>query len=160
MNTQQDYDFLENFAKRWLEAWNSHETDRVLELLHPDIEWDDQTFWTKVQHGHAEVRNYIDKIWAVMHDVRFEEMQTFFARDRLRGLVLFRQFGSAPKNLPGCKPFDTHGCDIFLEFRDGKLSHYLASYDIVGMMCQMGALPARGNKVGGAYLLSLASGGK
>lgn len=147
--------FLEDFCSRWLDAWNSHDTERVLSLLHPDITWDDRTFWPRVLHRHDEVRQYIDKIWAVMHDVRFEEIQRFFAPDKLRGLVLFRQFGSGPVQLDPTAKFDTHGCDIFLEFRDGKLSSYLASYDIVPMMLQLGALPPRGDKVGGAYLLSL-----
>lgn len=147
--------FLEEFCSRWLDAWNSHNTDQVLSLLHPDIQWDDQTFWPHVLHGHDQTRRYIDKIFSVMHDVRFEEMQRFFAPDKLRALVLFRQFGSGPKQLDPTAKFDTHGCDIFLEFRDGKLSSYLASYDIVQMMQQLGSLPPRGEKVGGAYLLSL-----
>lgn len=158
MNEETDYAFLEGFAKQWLAAWNSHDTDILLALLHPDIVWEDRTFWTEALRGHGELRPYVDKIWTVMHDVRFEEIQAFFARDQLRGVVLFRQFGSAPRSQPEWKPFSTHGCDIFLEFKDGKLSHYMASYDIVDMMCQMGALPARGEKVGGAYLLSLAGG--
>ena len=155
MNTDSDYAFLKDFSERWLRAWNSHSTDALLELLHPDIKWDDKTFWPKAMHGEAEVRPYIDKIWTVMHDVQFDDMQTFFARDCLRAVVLFRQRGSPPRQMPGWKPFDMHGCDIFMAFKDGLLSHYLSSYDIVNMMCQMGALPERGDKAGGAYLLSL-----
>lgn len=155
MNTPDDTQFLNEFSVRWLEAWNSHDTTTVLALLHPQIEWDDRTFWTRVLHGHAEVRGYIDKIWSVMHDVRFEEIQRFFAPDKLRGVVLFRQYGSAPVKLNSAARFDTHGCDIFLEFRDRKLSRYLASYDLVDMMRQLDALPERGDKVGGAYLLSI-----
>lgn len=155
MLSAMDHDFLSDFSERWLSAWNSHDTERVMALLHPQIEWDDRTFWTHVMHGEQEVRAYVEKLWDVMHDVQFEEIQRFFAPDRLRGLVLFRQFGSGPRSLAPDRKFDTHGCDIFLEFKEGKLSRYLASYDIVDMMRQLGALPERGNKVGGAYLLSL-----
>lgn len=150
-----DTAFLHDFCTRWLEAWNSHDTDRVLALLHPDIQWDDRTFWTSVLQGHQSMRTYIDKIWTAMPDVLYEETERFFAPDKMRALVLFRHRGSAPAKLGAPGTFDTHGCDIFLEFKDGKLSKYLASYDIVEMMCQLGALPPRGEKIGGAYLLSL-----
>jgi hypothetical protein len=46
-------------------------------------------------------------------------------------------------------------CDIFLGFRDGLLSCYTASFEIAGMLRQLGALPPRGDRKGGAYLLSL-----
>lgn len=159
MPVQSNHKFLEDFCERWLRAWNSHSTDDVLNVLHPSITWDDRTFWPRVLHGHEEVRVYVDKIWQVMHDVQFDEIQRFFAPDALRGLVLFRQYGSGPKQFPAGSKFDTHGCDIFLEFKEGKLSHYLASYDIVEMMRQLGALPDRGDKIGGAYLLSLIGNG-
>lgn len=155
MSSASNEAFISEFADKWIKAWNSHETEQLIALLHPDIEWKDLTFWPEVIHGHDALRIYIEKIWEVMHDVNFVEIQRFYAADALRGIVLFRQFGSASKKLGTDGKFDTHGCDIFMEFKDGKLSRYLASYDIVDMMCQMGALPPRGNKVGGAYLLSL-----
>lgn len=150
--------FLEEFATVWLEAWNSHDTERVLELMHPDIEWDDRIFWTHVIYGREELRAYVDKIWEVMPDVRFDEVERFFAPDKDAGMVLFRQRGSAPPKLGIDGRFDTYGCDIFLEFRDGLLSKYLAQYDLGGMMRQMGALPERQGRIGGAYYLSLMNG--
>jgi hypothetical protein len=51
--------------------------------------------------------------------------------------------------------FDVQGCDIFLGFRDGLLAHYTAAFEIVDMLRQIGALPPRGDRKGGAYLLSL-----
>lgn len=148
-------DFLTGFCERWLDAWNSHNTDNVLALLHPDIEWDDRTFWTHVLHGQTAVRDYVEKIWSAMPDVHFDAIERFFAPDRLRGVVLFRQYGSGPAKLNPAARFDTHACGVFMEFRDGKLSRYMAVYDIVEMMRQLGALPDRGTKIGGAYLLSL-----
>lgn len=29
--------FLRDFSTRWLAAWNSHDTEQVLALLHPDV---------------------------------------------------------------------------------------------------------------------------
>lgn len=46
-----DAQFLAEFADRWLVAWNSHCTEQVLDLLAPDIRWDDRTFWPEVIVG-------------------------------------------------------------------------------------------------------------
>lgn len=145
---------LREFGSRWDAAWNSHETDRVLELLHDDIRWDDTIFWPKVIEGIGGMRAYVDAIWKVMPDVHFEEVQFFTAPEHGRALYLFRQSGSAPKRF-GSGRFQTYGCDIFLRFRDGKLAEYLAQYEITEMMRQYGALPPREDLVGGSYLLSL-----
>jgi hypothetical protein len=146
--------FLRDFGTRWEAAWNSHETDRVLELLDDEIVWDDTVFWPHVIEGLDEMRRYVDTIWKVMPDVTFEEVQFFTAPEDGRAIYLFRQSGSAPKRFaPG--RFQTYGCDIFLRFRDGKLSNYLAQYEITEMMRQYGALPPRGDSLGGTYLLSL-----
>jgi hypothetical protein len=45
--------------------------------------------------------------------------------------------------------------DIFLKFADGELAHYLSAYNIVGLLEQLEALPPRGNRLGGAYVMSL-----
>jgi SnoaL-like protein len=148
-------EFLRDFGTRWGQAWNSHDTDRVLELLHPEIIWDDTVFWPRVIEGIDGMTAYVDMIWKVMPDVEFEEVQFFTAPEDGRALFLFRQSGSAPARF-GSGRFATYGCDIFLRFRDGLLSQYLAQYEITEMMRQYGALPPRGDLIGGSYLLSLA----
>lgn len=156
--TDRDAAFLDGFATRWLEAWNSHDTDEVLALLSDDIVWDDRTFWPEVISGIAGVRAYVERIWQVMPDVRFDEIGRFFDPDDRRAIVLFRQQGSAPPSVVTGKRFDTHGCDIFLRFGGDHLAHYLSSYDITEMMRQLGMLPARQGRVGGAYHMSLLKG--
>jgi len=153
--TSRNVDFLDDFANRWLAAWNSHDTDQVLPLLHDDIEWDDRVFWPEIIYGRPAVQGYVDKIWQAMPDVHFDEIGRFFSPDAARGVVLFRQTGHGPARLNPEKAFDGHGCDIFLKFAEGKLAHYLSAYDIVGMLEQLDALPARGNRLGGAYVMSL-----
>lgn len=150
-----DHDFLRKFATDWLAAWNSHDTDRVLSVMHPDIEWEDTVFWPEVIHGREALREYVERIWQAMPDVHFEEIQLFTAPEDGRATVLFRQEGSGPPQLDPSKRFSTYGCDIFLEFTDGLLSGYLGQYEITDMLRQLGALPPRDGKLGGAYLLSL-----
>jgi hypothetical protein len=167
--------FLRDFADRWLAAWNSHDTDTVLALLHPDVQWDETVFWPHPLHGREAVRAYVDAIWRAMPGYSVSEVQLFTATGDGRALVLFRQRGAAPSALgtqqgssvpgssvPGssvqdsnARGFDVQGCDIFLGFRDGLLAHYTAAFEIVDMLRQLGALPPRGDRKGGAYLLSL-----
>ncbi|MFM9377849.1 nuclear transport factor 2 family protein [Gordonia sp. VNK21] len=147
--------FFRDFGTRWEAAWNSHETDRVLELTHPDIHWNDTVFWPQEIDGHAALRGYIDTIWQVMPDVEFEEVQLFTAPADGRALYLFQQTATAPPKFGTDQRAVTYGCDIFLGFTDGLLSNYLAQYEISDMMRQYGALPPRDGRVGGQYLLSL-----
>jgi hypothetical protein len=152
--------FLRDFADRWLTAWNSHDTGEVLALLHPEVRWDETVFWPHPLHGREAVRGYVDAIWRAMPGYEVSEVQLFTAADDGRALVLFRQRGAAPAALapaqaPNVPGFDVQGCDIFLGFRDGLLSHYTAAFEIVDMLRQIGALPPRGDRKGGAYLLSL-----
>lgn len=148
-------DFVRDFGSRWEAAWNSHDTDEVMALIHPDIRWDDTIFWPDVIRGQDTMRAYVDKIWAVMPDVQFREVQLFVAIDSGRALYLFEQTSSAPPASGKDTRATTYGCDIFLGFRDGLLSDYMAQYEITDMMRQFGMLPPRGQRIGGAYLLSL-----
>lgn len=147
--------FLRDFSTRWLAAWNSHDTEQVLALLHPDVRWEDTIFWTGVIESREGVRAYVERIWEVMPDVAFDDVQTFTSPGDGRALCLFRQYGHGPAKLAPDATFSTYGCDIFLGFADGLLSSYLAQYEITEMMRQLGVLPAREGRIGGAYLLSL-----
>jgi steroid delta-isomerase-like uncharacterized protein len=147
--------FLRDFADRWLAAWNSHDTETVLALLHPDVSWEETVFWPHPLNGREAVRGYVDAIWRAMPGYEVEEIQLFTAVEDGRALVLFRQRGEAPKALGTDRRFEVPGCDIFLGFRDGLLSSYTAVFEIAGMLQQLGVLPPRGDLKGGAYLLSL-----
>ncbi|AEG47885.1 protein of unknown function DUF1486 [Sphingobium chlorophenolicum L-1] len=148
-------EFIRDFGNRWEAGWNSHDTDQILAMLHPDIRWNDTVFWPEVIYGHAAMRLYIEKIWAVMPDVHFREVQLFPAPADGRALYLFEQTASAPPSTGVQKKATTYGCDIFLGFRDGLLSDYMAQYELAEMMRQFEMLPPRGGRIGGAYLLSL-----
>lgn len=147
--------FLRDFADRWLAAWNSQETESVLALLHSDVRWDEKVFWPHPLNGREAVRNYVDAVWRAMPGYEVAEIQLFTAVEDGRALVLFQQRGAAPPALGPDRRFEVQGCDIFLGFRDGLLSHYTAAFEIADMLRQLGALPPRGDLKGGAYLLSL-----
>lgn len=148
-------EFVRDFGDRWETAWNSHDTDQVLALIHPDIRWNDTIFWPEIIHGHAALRAYIDKIWAVMPDVHFREVQLFSALGSGRALYLFEQTATAPPTSGSTRKATTYGCDIFLGFREGRLVDYMAQYEIAEMMRQFDMLPPRNGRIGGGYLMSL-----
>jgi len=147
--------FLDTFCDRWMEEWNRHSVDGLIGLIAPDLVWEDLTFWTNVITSHAELRRYIEKIFSVMPDVTFGERARFIHPTRSQATILWRMEGSGPPGVASDKRYDFEGCDIFLEFRDGKLAHYQAAYDITHMMRQLEMLPQRGNRIGGAYFLAL-----
>jgi ketosteroid isomerase-like protein len=147
--------FLQSFARRWLAAWNSHDTNEVLDLLHPEIYWEDTVLWPRSIRGIDRVREYVEGIWRAMPDVQFDEVQLFTAPEDGRALVLVNQFGHGPEKIGQRKAFDSYGCGVFLEFIDGKLSRYLAQYEIHEMMRQLGTLSARNESTGEADLYSL-----
>lgn len=148
-------EFLNDFTDQWDHAWNSHDHNLIMSLFAEDFVFDDQTFWPNTISTREEMKSYLEKVFSVMHDVQFEELGRFFDPSACRGIFLFMQSGSPPPSAPQENKFRTHGCDIFLGFKDGKLSNYLASYEITEMMRQMKMLPPRNGKIGGAYLLSL-----
>lgn len=147
-------EFARSFGHRWEAAWNSHSTEEVIALLHPEIRWNDTIFWPEIIYGHAQMCDYIDKIWKVMPDVHFKEVQFFTAAESGRALYLFEQTASAPPSFAK-KTAKTYGCDILLGFRDGLLCDYMAQYELTEMMRQFEMLPPRAGRIGGAYLMSL-----
>jgi hypothetical protein len=56
-----DLDFLTGFAERWEAAWNSHQPDRVLELMTDDIVYDDSA-WPRTMRGHGDVREFLEAL--------------------------------------------------------------------------------------------------
>ena len=64
-------EWTREFVQRWLEAWNSHEADRLLALMTDDIEYRDDS-WQKTMRGHADVREFLDATWRATPDMTFE----------------------------------------------------------------------------------------
>ena len=61
-------EWTREFVQRWLEAWNSHEPDRLLALMTDDIEYRDDS-WHKTMRGPADVREFLDATWRATPDM-------------------------------------------------------------------------------------------
>ena len=64
-------EWIRDFATQWIDAWNSHEVDRVLALMSEDIEYRDDA-WPKPMRGHADVREFLEAGWRAFPDMTFE----------------------------------------------------------------------------------------
>jgi hypothetical protein len=64
-------EWIRDFEERFLDAWNSHQADRVLALMTEDVEYRDDA-WPKTMRDHADVREFLDALWTAFPDMTFE----------------------------------------------------------------------------------------
>ena len=143
-------EWAEEFAGRWLEAWNSHEPERLLELMTDDIVYDDSASPTTMR-GHADVRRFLDFTWRTFPDLAFEPVGgPLVASDGPRAAFWWRGQGthSGPIEPPGVpatgKRVAFEGAD-FHEYRDGRVARLRIVFDMADVSRQLGLLPERGS---------------
>jgi len=146
-----DRQWLEDFLERWDAAWDSHEPDRVLELMTDDVVYDDSS-WSKTMRGHADVREFLEYVWRGMPDVRFRTIEGPFLHPS-EPKASFYWVGTGthtgPTDPPGLSPtgksVEFNGAD-FHEYRDGKVARLTIVFDMSELMRQLGVLPPEGSR--------------
>src|SRR5687767_12756954 len=146
-----DTEFLAGFVERWEAAWNSHQPDRVLELMTEDIVYDDDA-WPRTMRGHGDVREFLETIWRAMPDLAFEMVEGPFVREG-EPVATFYWKGSGtfsgPLDPPGFAPTgaraEFEGFDL-QEYRDGRVCRLRIVTDMLGMSRQLGLMPAQGSR--------------
>ena len=142
-----DREFVEDFGQRWIGAWNSHEPQRVLDLMTEDIVYDDSA-WPKTMRGHADVREFLEHTWRAFPDMRFEVVG---------GLLLDPEASRAawhwrcvathtgPIDPPGFEPtgkrMEIQGVDLH-EYRDGRIGRLTIIFNQLEAVAQLGLAPA------------------
>jgi steroid delta-isomerase-like uncharacterized protein len=146
-----DRAWVDEFGERWLEAWNSHDADRLLGLMTEDIVYDDSA-WPKTMQGHADVREFLEHTWRAMPDLRFELADgPYLHPDEPKAAFYWRGYGTqtGPIDPPGMAPtgkkLEFHGGD-FHEYRDGKVARLRIVFNMADAMRQLGALPPAGSR--------------
>jgi steroid delta-isomerase-like uncharacterized protein len=150
--TDIDQEFLAAFAERWEAAWNSHEPDRVLELMTEDVVYDDDA-WPRTMRGHADVREFLESVWRAMPDLEFRMVEGPFVREGAP-VATFHWEGSGtftgPLDPPGFAPngarMEIDGFDL-QEYRDGKVCRLRIVTDMLGASRQLGLMPPQGSGV-------------
>ena len=145
-----DPQFLDDFAHRWLDAWNRRDGDGLAALCTEDIEFFDPAIGTI--HGRAAVANWVRTCVRAFPDYHFEEPEpAYISRDRPKAIAPWRMVGTntGPLDPPGFaatgRSFAIEGVDHWW-FRDGLVERYRADYDLNGGLRQLGLVPEAGSR--------------
>jgi steroid delta-isomerase-like uncharacterized protein len=143
-------DWIRDFVRRWLEAWNSHDAERVLGFLTDDVEIRDDS-WPKTMHGHGDVREFLDALWQAIPDMTFELLEgPYVIPGEPRASFHWRGSGTftGPMDPPGFAPtgrsWQIDGVD-FQEYRDGRIARLRVAFDMMSVSRQLGVMPAAGS---------------
>jgi steroid delta-isomerase-like uncharacterized protein len=147
-----DREWLDDFIRRWEAAWNSHEPERLLELMTEDVEYDDSA-WPKTMRGHADVREFLEFTWRAFPDLRFDMSDgPYIAPGQPKAAFHWTGRGthSGPIEPPGFaqtgKQVEFDGAD-FHEYRDGRVCRLRIVFDMMDVTRQLGLLPKPGSPV-------------
>jgi steroid delta-isomerase-like uncharacterized protein len=147
-----DLDFLTGFAQRWDPAWNSHQPDRVLELMTEDIVYDDSA-WPRTMRGHADVREFLASIWRAMPDLEFEVVEgPFLHPSKPAATFYWKGAGTftGPLDPPGFAPtgarLEIDGFNLE-EYRDGLVCRLRIVTDMMEASRQLGLMPPQGSQL-------------
>jgi steroid delta-isomerase-like uncharacterized protein len=147
-----DLDFLTGFAQRWEGAWNSHQPDRVLELMTEDIVYDDSA-WPRTMRGHADVREFLASIWRAMPDLEFEVVEGPFLHPSTPAATFYWKGAgtfTGPLDPPGFAPtgarLEIDGFNLE-EYRDGLVCRLRIVTDMMEASRQLGLMPPQGSQL-------------
>jgi steroid delta-isomerase-like uncharacterized protein len=147
-----DLEWLGDFTTDWLTAWNSHDEDRLLALMAPDIVYDDSA-WPTPMHGHDDVRAFLRAAWRALPDMTFEIVEgPYILPGEPKAAFHWRAHATftGPMDPPGYAPtgrraeFD--GVD-YHEYRDGKVARLRIDFDVMDLARQLALLPAQGSRI-------------
>jgi steroid delta-isomerase-like uncharacterized protein len=152
-------EWIRDFTPQWLDAWNSHEVDRLLALMSEDIEYRDDG-WPKPMRGHADVREFLEAIWRAVPDMTFELLSgPYVIPGEPRAAFHWRGGGThtGPLEPPGFAPtgrrWELDGVD-FHEYRDGRVCKLRIAFDMLSVSRQLGLMPAAGSRAERALALA------
>jgi steroid delta-isomerase-like uncharacterized protein len=144
-------EWVRQLVGSWLDAWNSHQPDRVLALLTDDVDARDDS-WPRPMHGHGDVREFLEALWRAVPDMAFELIDGPYvipgearASFRWRGTGTFTGLMDPPGFAPTGRRWEVDGAD-FHEYRDGRISKLRVVFDLMSVSRQLGVMPASGSR--------------
>ena len=141
-----DLDFATRWYDGWIEAWNDRKPELIPSLVTEDFVLDSPTTRHTGWHvqGHAATAGYLRYVIGAYPDLCWEVVAPpMFRNDLARVAFSWRGTGHFsgvldPPGVPGTgRPFDFSGLEVF-DFRDGRACYLNASYDLLGLMKQIG----------------------
>ena len=144
-------EWIRDFERRFFEAWNSRQVDRVVELMTEDIEYRDD-HWYKTMRGHADVREALNAYWTAFPDLTFELMEgPYVIPGQPRAAMYWRGTGTHTGRFdpPGFgatgRRWQGDGVNVS-EYRDGRLCRLRICSDMLDAIRQLGLMPPVGSR--------------
>lgn len=141
-----DRTFAIDWYQSWIQAWNSHDFDGVQDIVTEDFVLDSPTTQHTRWHvqGQAATADYLRYVLGAYPDLQWEVTASPLYDDTLRKAAFsWRGTGHFtgrldPPGLDGSgQAFDFSGLEVF-SFRGHRACHLRASYDLIGLMKQIG----------------------
>jgi steroid delta-isomerase-like uncharacterized protein len=147
--TQLDPAFVDDFVRRFYEAWNSLDPDAVAALCTEDVLWDEPIL-PRTARGRDEVRAFVKATREATPDFHIERLsEPYISATEPKVLQPYRmtstQLGtwSYTRLLPTGWRIDAPAIDEWT-FRGELMSHYCTYYDTLDTCRQVGILPPWG----------------
>ena len=135
-------------AADFTEAFTSHDTERVLALVDPQVHWENPLAHGGRLHGTAAVRTYVDGLWRTFPDIVFAlDGEVHLALDGRSTSYVWTATATmtGPLVPPGFAPtgrrIEAVGADVH-KYRDGRVVQWQTFTDLTALGRQIGAAPA------------------
>jgi steroid delta-isomerase-like uncharacterized protein len=143
-------EFVEDWARRYLGAWNAHDADAVASLCTEDVVWTDPSLAAPAR-GRAGVRAFVKATARTFPDFHVEESEPpLLSATAPRALSRYGMSGTmlgdweASNFAPTGARISVAGVDEWT-FRGELMCGYASYYDTVDLARQLGVLPAAGS---------------
>jgi steroid delta-isomerase-like uncharacterized protein len=143
--------FLADFTKRWMGAWNRFDTRALNALCTRDVVYIDPG-WPVPMRGHDEVATFLKSAERAFPDMHFIEPEPPVVASPERALgtweftATFTGRLDPPGFAPTGAPIRARGIDEWY-FRDGLVARYQTYFDSYTVARMIGAAPAVGSRV-------------
>ncbi len=124
-------------AENWIEAWNSHDVERILAVFTPDVIYEDVPFGV-VNHGAAELRAFASGFIAAVPDFRLELVNSSLKGGH--GTIEWILSGTDVGLYKTGRRFSVRGVAV-IEVEGQQISRNSDYYDLATVQRQLGLLP-------------------
>ncbi len=130
-----------DLARALIDAWNTHDPDRIFALFADDFVYEDVTFGA-VTHGREETRQFFAGTFAAFPDLHFEQASDFAVGEH--GAAEWTMTGTHDGDFPGLpathKSFTVRGASVF-DLAGDKIRYNRDYWDFATLLRQIGLLP-------------------
>ena len=138
----------DDLMQAYLDAWNSHEPDRVADFFVLDGVYDDRGAGVVAQ-GQAAIRDHISSVMAAFPDLEFELVRPIHGDDFSGGewSATMTHRGELDGLRATGRRIQSAGVDLAMLEEGNKVRHLVSYYDGAEIMRELGLLPKRGSRL-------------